>query len=410
MAKEKATFTGEEKRILAFSSACHFLSHMLILVFPSVTMPLVHSLEMPLEDVVKISFLMYLLYGLCALPVGYIVDRWQARKMLLYGLVAMGSGLLLASVSPGKNTLSMSFMLVGIGASVYHPAGLSLISHTIQRRGRALAINGVFGNLGICSAPFLTGLLTWAFSWRAALALIGGMPLAAAALLAPLRMDESLRRLESSQQATSQERLKYFVILCVALVLGGLVYRGNMVLLPAYLELKTKFFHELIVSLSFIKLQGTKTLAATTLTSLIFLAGILGQLLGGRIADRHDLRYGYLFVHAASLPFLFAMAFTGNYLLVIGATLYTFFNFASQPLENSLIASLTPARWRSTSFAMKFILNFGVGSSVVYLISPVKNAFSLETVYVFLSGIALLLVTVVGILILSSRKTLELRN
>jgi FSR family fosmidomycin resistance protein-like MFS transporter len=403
-------FTKEERGILVISSTCHYLSHMLILVFPSITMPLVASLGLPLEEVIKISFLMYLCYGLCAMPAGIIVDHWQARAMLLLGLLGMGAGLILAGTARSPRTMSVCFMLVGIGASIYHPAGLSLISNTIQQRGRALAINGVFGNLGICTAPFATGILTWAFSWRWAVVILGITALLAAAVLSPLRMNERLQRRETQNGSSSTERLKYFLILCCALVMGGLAYRGNLVLLPAYLELKTSFFHHLIESFSFMRLHDSKTLAATILTSMVLLAGIFGQLFGGRLADRHDLRYGYLLVHALSVPFLVLMAFTSNYFLAVCAAGYAFFNFSSQPLENSLIAAFAPGRWRSTSYAVKFVLNFGIGSSVVYLIGPVKKAFSLEVVYVFLGGIACFLVLSIVALVAASRKTADVRN
>ncbi len=403
-------FNKEERGILVFSSVCHFLSHMLILVFPAVTMPLVLSFGMSLEEVIRISFLMYLTYGICALPVGFIVDRWEARKMLLFGLAGMGLGLILAGAAPGPGTMAASLVLVGMGASVYHPAGLALLSHTMQKRGRALAINGVFGNLGIACAPLGAGILTWALGWRLALVILGGISIAAAGILSFMRMNERVRRRDIEQMSSTNDRLRYFIVLCFALVLGGIAYRGNIVLLPAYLELKSTFFHNIISSFAFIPTQGTKTLAATILSSFILLTGIFGQMLGGRLADRHDLRYAYLFVHAMSLPFLLAMAFTSDYLLAVCAAGYAFFNFGSQPIENSLIAAFTPSRWRSTSFAVKFILNFGIGSSVVYLIGMIKRAYSLETVYVFLAGAAMLLTLSILTLIVVSRKTGAVRN
>ena len=81
-----------------------------------------------------------------------------------------------------------------------------------------------------------------------------------------------------------------------------------------------------------------------------------------------------------------------------------------QPVENSLIAALTPNRWRSTSYAIKFILNFGVGSTAVYLIAPVKKAYSLEAVYIFLSGVTLLLVLGIVVLVVASRNVASIRN
>ncbi len=403
-------FSSGERRILLLTCTSHFLSHMFILVFPAVTMPLVKALGLPLEEVVRISFLMYLLYGFCALPVGIIVDRWQAKGMIVIGQITMGIGLVLGGIYADPGTMRFSLALVGIGASVYHPAGLSLISRTVRQRGYALGINGVFGSLGIASAPLVTGILTWLCTWRWTFIILGVTSILIGFLLSTIPIDESSREEKAAQGGKADYYLRYFIILCFAMIFGGLSYRGNMLLLPAYLELKTTFFLRFIDSLSFIKPQGAATLAATTLTSIILLTGIFGQMMGGRLADRRDLRYAYLFVHGASLPFLFAMAFTTNYTLALCAAAYAFFNLGMQPIENSLIAAFTPLRWRSTSYAIKFILNFGIGSSVIYLIGFVKRAYSLETVYIFLAGIATLLVLSIVVLVIASRSVGEVRN
>jgi MFS family permease len=157
-------------------------------------------------------------------------------------------------------------------------------------------------------------------------------------------------------------------------------------------------------------MQGTTTLAATVLTSLIFLTGIFGQMTGGRLADRWDLRHAYILMHACSAPFLLAMAFATDYALAICAAAYVFFSLGMQPIENSLIASFTPMRWRSTSYAVKFIMNFGIGSSVVYLIGAVKRSYSLETVYIVLFAIACLLVLSTVALLIVSRHLRDVRN
>jgi MFS family permease len=268
----------------------------------------------------------------------------------------------------------------------------------------------VFGNLGIAAAPFLTGVLTWAFSWQETLMILGAVGVVTGLALALIPLDETIARVSSKVRVPGADPVRYFLILCVGLVLAGIAYRGNMLLLPAYLELKTTFFRDFLSAFSFLRQQGTATLAATVLTSLVLLTGIAGQITFGRLSDRMDLRWAYLLVHGASLPFIFLMAFTTNYWLALCAAAYTFFGLGMQPVENSLIAALTPRRWRSTSYAVKFILNFGVGSSAVYLIGLVKNAYSIETVYVFLAGVTLLLVATIVVLLIASRNIPAIRN
>lgn len=403
-------FSREERNILLLTCPTHFLCHFFILVFPAVTIPMTKSLGIPLEDVLKLSFLMYLSYGLFALPVGLLVDHWQAKGMLVIGLLLMGTGYLLSGLRPDPSTLYLSLGIVGVGASVYHPAGMALISKTVRRRGYALGINGVFGNLGIATAPLVTGLLTWLTSWETAFVILGFTGVGTGIALAFVPVDEAIDPVVSRSDGDGTNLIKYFLILCLALVCGGIAYRGNMILLPAYFELKTTFFHDAIASLSFIKLAGTATLAATILTSLVLMTGMFGQVFGGKLADRIDLRRAYLLVHGASLPFILLMAFTSEYLLALCAGAYVFFSLGMQPVENSLIAAFTPRRWRSTSFAMKFILNFGVGASVIYIVGPIKNAFSVETVYVFLAGVTLVLVLSIVTLLFTSRSIAAVRN
>lgn len=406
----KTGFSPDEKSILVITCTCHFLTHFFVLVFPAVTIPLVRSLGMPIEDVLKLSFLMYLLYGLAAFPAGLIVDRWQAKKMLVIGAYLMGGGLVLAGLFPGPRNMYLFLGILGLGASIYHPAGLALISRTVGKRGFALGINGAFGNLGIACAPLFTGLITWLTSWQVTFVVLGGVGILSGIVLGFVRVDEALVREGKKVSGNRQDLAKYFLIICFAMVFMGIAYRGNMILLPAYLELKTTFLYEALQSLSFVKTQGTATLAATLLTSLVFLTGIAGQFIGGRLADHMDLRRAYLLVHALSLPFILAMAFTANYLLVVCAGLYALFSLGMQPIENSLIAALTPSRWRSTSYAIKFILNFGIGSSAVYLVGLVKKAYSLETVYVFLAGVTMLLVLSILVLIFVTRRIPSVRN
>ncbi|HEX5131579.1 MAG TPA: MFS transporter, partial [Candidatus Krumholzibacteria bacterium] len=190
----------------------------------------------------------------------------------------------------------------------------------------------------------------------------------------------------------------------------GIAYRGNMLLLPAYMEIKTTFFAHLIERLPIPAGHSTTTLAASVLASLVMFIGLFGQIVGGRVADRMELRRAYLLFHGLSFPFILAMAFTHEATLVLCAMLYGFFSFGMQPIENSLIAGITPARWRSTSFAVKFALNFGIGSSVVQLIAPIKTRYSLEMVYAFLAGAVLLLALSAATMLLVSRRVPAIRN
>ena len=139
--------------------------------------------------------------------------------------------------------------------------------------------------------------------------------------------------------------------------------------------------------------------------SLIYVVGILGQILGGKIADRYDLRWMYLAFHAFSLPFIILMGLVSQELLVISAAIYIFFSLGMQPIENSLVARYTPSRWRSTGYGIKFILVFGIGALSVYLVGWIKEAWDLSAVYLFAGGLVVLLLLSIALLIWASRGT-----
>jgi MFS family permease len=54
-----------------------------MLVFPALVLPLASQLGMELSQILNLSFWMYLLFGLTALPWGLAADRWGPRPLLV---------------------------------------------------------------------------------------------------------------------------------------------------------------------------------------------------------------------------------------------------------------------------------------------------------------------------------------
>ncbi|MBW2599359.1 MAG: MFS transporter [Deltaproteobacteria bacterium] len=400
---------NNEKKIMIFTCVAHFFTHFYEMIFPALAIPLMISLKMSLGDVLKMSFFMYLLYGLTALPWGMISDRFNNRITLIIFFIGTSLGAMLTAFSDTRTSMMLSLAVIGFFAGSYHPAGMGMISLGVKNRGMALGINGVAGNLGMISAPFAAGLLNWLVGWEATYLMIGFFSIIWGIMLFMVDIDETPVHTEAKENTSSFENgnsnMKYFLILCVIMTLSGLVYRGNSVVLPAYLELKSSFLWDFLSGIDLHNLTGAKTAAATLLASFIYMIGIPGQIVGGRMADRYDLRWMYLAFHGLSLPFIILMGVLSQELLVISAGIYIFFALGMQPIENSLVARYTPGRWRSTGYGIKFILVFGVGSLAVYGVGWIKETWSLGAVYLFAGGLVALLVFLIAILIRVSRGT-----
>ena len=391
-------------KIMFFTCVGHFFCHFYELIFPALAVPLMISLKMNLPDVLKLSFFMYLLYGLGALPWGIISDHYGNRMSLIIFFIGTGMGAIMTALSNSGLSIMLSLAAIGFFSSIYHPAGMGLISLGVKNRGMALGINGMAGNLGLATAPFAAGLLNWMVGWKVTYFLIGSFSIFWGIILSSKKIDET--PVHDNENGTlakyNNNHLKCFLILCAVMTLAGLVYRANSVVLPAYLEFKAGFLWGLFQNTNFADIEGTKTMAATLLASSIFIVGIFGQLAGGRLADKYNLGWLYLIFHGLSLPFLILMGILNEQLLVISAAIYILFALGVQPIENSLLARFTPGRWRSAGYGIKFILAFGVGSTAVYFVGWIKNIWSLSVVYFFSGGIVILMLICIAYLIRSS--------
>jgi len=404
-------YTTQEKRILGTTSAAHFLTHLYELTFPALALTMHDDLGWSLGDVLRLSFLMYLLFGLGALPFGLLADRWRAKGVLVIAMLGSGVGCLLVSRAQSEAGIIGALAIVGVCISGYHPAGMSLLSRFDGRRGRALGLNGVFGNLGSAMAPLVAGVLGFEFGWRTAYVFLGALGLVAGLVTLCIPLADGAR---TTQETASQPEARgrtgnligAFAVLCVAMMIAGLAYRGVALVLPATFEAQTTFLRDILQRIQVDRLEGISNLAATLIASGVYAVGMIGQVVGGHIADRHDLRKAYLIFHAASFPFVLAMGFCSEWALVLVAGAYVFFALGMQPIENSLVASLTPERWRSTSYGVKFVLNFGVGSLAVYGVTALNRDGSFLSVYASVAVLVFLVCLVATLLLRRTHSSL----
>ncbi len=404
---------GNEKKIALFTSVTHFLFHFYEIAFPALAIPLMLSLKTDLKEVLELGFPMYLMFGVFALPWGFFADRFSNRAALIICFFGTAAGAVMTALSTTPAGIMYSLALVGIFSCICHPAGMGLISHGARNRGMALGIFSVAGTFGLIAGPFLAGLLNWLAGWKMAYLATGIFGLLWGMALIFVRIDETPLEVHENNNGQGSDNsthpIRRLVLFFWIVTLGGLVYRINIVALPAHMEYEAPFLSRVFHHLQIPDIAATTTMAAALLTSLVYVAGIFGQLYGGRLADRHDLRRLYLVFNGLCLPLVILIAFLGEQYLVAAAAGYVFFALGIQPIENSLIAHFTPRQWRSTGYGFAAILIFGVGALAVYLVGWVSERWSLGTVYLFAGGLILLIIVHILILLYDTRGV-TLRN
>ena len=392
--------SSRERRILLTTCYGHFMSHFNMLVFPALVLPLAGQLKMDMAYVLDLSFWMYCLFGVTALPWGMIADRWGAKPLfLIYYLGAGLSGLAASLLIDNPAGLSIALAALGLFSGIYHPIGLGMISKEINRVSLGMGYNGMFGNLGLATAPLLTGLLNWLWGPQAAYLALGALNLLGVGLMSILPPIGD-HRSDKKESDEDNGLLGAFLILLVAMMLGGIVYRGATVILPAYFELKNQGIFQWFSLMAGVGLS--KNLVATSVTSFIYIVGMLGQYTGGRVAERFDLRFCYLVFHALTIPAAALMAVAVDLPLVALAMIYFFFLLGMQPIENTLVAKFTPKRFHHSAFGSKFVLTFGVGALSVKMIKVIETTFGIEPVFY---ALAITSIVLVGVILMLIRKT-----
>ena len=370
------------RNVLLLTGAGHFGNHFFELMFPTLAVTIASQTGLPLEQVLGWSFLGYLTFGLGALPAGLLADRLGARLPLIVALFGLGVAALAASEAPNGRVLSFCLAVMGACASVYHPAALSLISHTFDPRGRALGVNGLFGGAAIVLAPLVTATLCAHLGWQQTYRAVGYAMCAVACACAFLRVDERRAAALAAPPAAplQREALLPFAVLLVAATLAALVYRGTTLVQPGYFAARTP------------------AIGFGAATSLVYVFGIAGQYVGGLLADRRDLRRLYLAFHAVSLPALLLTIALSGLPLIGGAAVFVFFSFGMQPIEHSLFARYTPPRWRATAYGAKLALTVGVGAFAVWLVGWAGAAGGLSYALLCLAGVLALVITAAAVL------------
>ena len=351
----------------------------------------------------------YGLFGVGALPAGLLVDRFGSRRLIVGCLVGMGCSFLLLSVSPSIVGVALALGVWGVAASVYHPAGLALISNGVRDdvRGTAFAYHGVAGNVGIAFGPLATALLLLAFDWRLVVAALAVPALLAAVAGLVTRFDETaavevtdggrdeveIRSLSTFVDGTRRMFTLGFGLVFLVVMFDGLYYRGALTFLP---ELLDDFLSPFVGG--GLGLFGPESpyaeefdLAQYAYVGLLTV-GIGGQYVGGKLTDRiapeRGLAGALLVLAALAIAFVPAAEASLPTLVAVTVAL-GFALFAMQPLSQATIAKYSPPDARGLSFGYTYLGIFGVGSLGATIVGTVLTYATVDVVFVVLAGFAL---------------------
>jgi len=342
----------------------------------------------------------YALTGLGALPAGLLADAYSAKRLVLLCIAGMSAGFALLSAAQGLASVALGLLVWGAAASIYHPAGLALISRGAEARGTAFAYHGIGGNLGVAGGPLLGAALLVGLGWRQVVLVLLAPALLALVVGARLDFDETAGSAARGDDATTTESVRSlgavladskllfaggFALVFLVGNLYGLYYRGVLTFLPEVLA-GLPLFDPVEV--------GRRTVEPSRYVySGLLVFGAAGQYVGGKLVDRVPAERALVgsFVALAVAALLFVPASGAGLvpLLVVGSVL-GFLVFVEAPINQEVVSRHVPPAARGISFGYVYLAVLGVGAAGAAGAGIVLTRASPAALFALLAAVALL--------------------
>ena len=383
--------TQLERRVVFAATSVHMLTHAYMMIFPTVLVLIANDPLLGMKQYFQLGVIgtvCYGLFGIGAIPSGMLADRYGSQRMLVICVFASALSSLAAGLSSSLYLFVTAMVFLGLAASIYHPSGLSLISRNVEKRGKAMGIHGVGGNIGLALGPILSGAVAALWGWRSAFILFAVLGFILGVMITRLNTGDVITpgKVMSNSGAgkTGLSSMPLILLLIyINCMLYGLCYRGSMMYFPKHFIQNIHFAFNDVGKAGF-------------LVSLVAMTGTLGQLLGGILCDRlKKPEYSYLLVFLFSTPLFFTIWLFKDWRLLAISLLFAPFFFAWQPIQNTLIAKYTPQAAHGLSYGVNFLLLMGVGSLAATLGGYITDNLGVASVFAvlgFISSLSLLLV------------------
>ena len=398
-----------------FLNVGHFLDHLFMLIFATVAaLRLAEEWGMSYAALIPYATPGFVAFGIGAIPAGWIADKWSREGMMVIFFIGIGASSIATALAGSPVEIALGLFAIGGFAAIYHPVGLAMVVHGRKKTGIPLAINGVFGNLGVAAAALLTGWFIDTGGWRNAFVLPGvvsiGLGAAYAAFVWSGRTSRAAGRQgdgsggatkedAARKEAASQRRdaagmrdagakrapaagravaakqapaagqaaggpssiergvfVRVFAIIVFTTAVGGLIFQSTTFALP-------KIFDERLTELA-----GSAT-AVGGYAFLVFTIAAFAQLVVGYLVDHHSVRTVFAFVAGLQAVF-FALMYqlTGVAALVV-AVAFMLVVFGQIPINDVLVGRITKSGWRSRVYSIRYIVTFSVMASTLPLIA-----------------------------------------
>ena len=370
-----------------FLNLGHFIDHLLMLVFATAAaLTLAREWGMSYAELIPYATPGFVAFGLFSLPAGWLADKWSREGMMLVFFFGIGMSAIATALAQSPLQMAVGLFAIGVFGAIYHPVGIPLVIQGYMKTGLRIAVNGVFGNLGVAVAALLTGYLVDQSGWRSAFIWPGLVTIVIGAGYAILVGRGRSEGASTDAGGASPENvtageiqlgrhllIRVFAIVFFSTAIGSLVFQSTTFTLP-------KIFEERL---------GDLAVSATLIgwyAFVVFAIASMGQLVVGYLVDRFSIKTVFISVAIFQVIFFLAMiGRVGNVALLV-AIAFMLVVFGQIPINDVLVGRITKSEWRSRAYGLRYVIGFTVMASAVPMVAWIYARWSSDALFIVLAA------------------------
>jgi MFS family permease len=389
----------------------HFLDHLFMLVFATVAaLALGREWGLGYGELIAYATPSFFAFGLFALPAGWLADWWSRDGMMVVFFIGVGLASIATALATTPLEIGIGLFFIGVFAAIYHPVGLAIVTAKWRNTGMRIAVNGVWGNLGVASAALLTGWMIDNTGWRAAFVVPGVISIALGVLYAVVFRDLLAAHSEKAKPGAAKApepepaykamlvRVSAIVFLTTAV--SSIVFQSTTFALPKIFDERLRGFASDISTWLDRAAPGDAELATTVgaLAFLVFAVASLAQVAVGSSLDRFGPRRVFMVVAAMQVVFFLAMPGLDGAVAFAVALGFMLGAFGQIPINDFMIGKMAAGAFRARIYAVRYVVSFTVLAATLPLIAIVHEHWGFDVLFLILAGSAAVIFTAVACL------------
>ncbi|NPV84488.1 MAG: MFS transporter [Anaerolineae bacterium] len=299
---------------------------------------------------------------------GYYSDRRPMPWLMVTGMLLSCTGIALSGIAASYWLTITCVLLCGAGVAAFHPEAFRFANYLSRKRpATGMSIFALGGNIGFALGPLMMTTVVMAFGLKGTLLMFLPTSLMALLLYIETPRMQSFRPPDlpkNEQAAENKPDWSAFIRLTIVIVIRASFYYGLVTFIPLYL----------------INVRQTSITYANSALTVISLAGAIGALVGGQLADRFGQKRVMILAIIMITPLLLGFLNTNGiiplfFLALIGMAMVTSFTAAIVIAQNYAPSNIGVASGIVTGSAI------GLGGMTTPLFGKAADVYGVTTAF-----------------------------